>query len=104
MLLKKNYFSVFYLSSETSCYLEVEFKYYYFVTFINTTCTHGTYLVIICSCSSIHPIILSVQVAQQLMASGDAKLPDSVKDEKLQSLFMTSVEAKDKEDKVRFSL
>ncbi|BFZ01386.1 hypothetical protein BsWGS_04423 [Bradybaena similaris] len=45
------------------------------------------------------PSPTSAQVAQQLIASGDGKLPDTFKDEKLQSLFMTSVEAKDKEDK-----
>ncbi|KAH9524763.1 hypothetical protein Btru_027782, partial [Bulinus truncatus] len=48
---------------------------------------------------AICPSPTSAQVAQQLIASGDGKLPDSIKDEKLQSLFTTSVEAKDKEDK-----
>ncbi|XP_055874365.1 transformation/transcription domain-associated protein-like isoform X5 [Biomphalaria glabrata] len=48
---------------------------------------------------AICPSPTSAQVAQQLIASGDGKLPESIKDEKLQSLFTTSVEAKDKEDK-----
>ncbi|CAL1526413.1 unnamed protein product, partial [Lymnaea stagnalis] len=45
------------------------------------------------------PSPTSAQVAQHLIASADGKLPDSIKDEKLQSLYITSVEAKDKEDK-----
>ncbi|XP_035826346.1 transformation/transcription domain-associated protein isoform X2 [Aplysia californica] len=45
------------------------------------------------------PSPTTAQVAQQLIASGDGKLPDSIKDEKLVQLFTTSVEAKDKEDK-----
>ncbi|GFS16657.1 transformation/transcription domain-associated protein-like [Elysia marginata] len=45
----------------------------------------------------------NAQLAQQLIASGDGKLPDSIKDEKLHLLYTTSVETKDKEEKVVLS-
>ncbi|GFN80649.1 transformation/transcription domain-associated protein [Plakobranchus ocellatus] len=45
------------------------------------------------------PTPSSAQLAQQLIASGVGKLPDSIKDEKLHLLYTTSVETKDKEEK-----
>ena len=48
---------------------------------------------------TLHKVDSYIEVAQQLI-SGDGKVSDSIKDEKLIQLFTTSVEAKDKEEKV----